>query len=340
MSLVGLLVGALLVSPCVLVYFLFIRGVDRYEPEPLWLLLLTFAWGAFGASVMSMVGDAVGAGALAVALDLGQGDPMLEASTATFVAPVVEETTKGLALLLLLLAAAAGFRELDGPLDGAIYGGMVGLGFTLAEDTLYLGRAMADGGLGALGATFVFRTVLAGLGHASFTAVLGLGVGAAATVRPVVLKLALPLAGWVGAVGLHFVHNLLVTFLLAEGLGFVAKLLLFWLFDLLFFVLVVALVARDRAIVRTGLAEEIGRLLDQPELERTTSWWMLVPLWNFFSLSQSRSGYAPSRRKQLDLVELAFLKHRRARGEAGLEPAEQALRQRIWDARRAGVVLG
>ena len=172
------------------------------------------------------------------------------------------------------------------------------------------------------------------------TAILGLGVGAAATVRPVVLKLALPLAGWVGAVGLHFVHNLLVTFLLAEGLGFVAKLLLFWFFDLLFFVLVVALVARDRAIVRTGLAEEIGRLLDQPELERTTSWWMLVPLWNFFSLSQSRSGYAPSRRKQLDLVELAFLKHRRARGEAGLEPAEQALRQRIWDARRAGVVLG
>jgi protease PrsW len=339
MYLLGLLLGVLAVLPCVLAYFLFIRAADRYEPEPLWLLLLMLAWGAFGASLTAIVGDALGAGALQLALDLGADDPMLQASTATFVAPLVEESTKGIALVVLLLAAAIGYRELDGPLDGAIYGGVIGLGFTLAEDSLYLGQAMAEGGAGAFGATFFFRTLLAGLGHASFTAVTGLGVGLAAASREPLLKLVLPLAGWMGAVGLHFVHNLLCTFLLAEGVGVVVKLLLFWLFDLLFFLLVVALVLRDRYLVRNGLADEVGVLLDRRELDRVTSLWMLLPLWNWLDLLGSRAGYLASRRKQLDLVELGFLEQRRARGEPGLDAAGWELRERIERATRAGVTL-
>jgi len=335
----GLLLGLLVVFPCVLLYFLFIRAVDRYEPEPLWLLALLFAWGAVGASLTSIVGGLLGQGALMVAFDLGHDDPLLQASTATFVAPLVEETTKGLALLALLLASALGYRELDGPLDGAIFGGVVGLGFTLAEDSLYLAQALSEGGAGAFGATFVVRTVLAGLGHASFTAVAGLGVGLAVTAREPVLKVVLPVAGWMGAVSLHFVHNLLVTFLLAEGLGLLVKLALFWFFDLLFFLLVVALVLRDRRLVRGGLADEVGTLLDQRELDRATSLWMLLPLWNFFQLSATRAGYRASRRKQLDLVELAFLKERRRRGEGGLEAAERQLRERVNTATDAGVTL-
>jgi len=335
----GLLLGLLVVFPCVLVYVLFIRAVDRYEPEPLWLLALLFGWGALGASLTSIVGGLLGQGALMVAFGLGQSDPLLQASTATFVAPVVEESTKGFALLLLLVASAAGFRELDGPLDGAIFGGVVGLGFTLSEDSLYLAQAMVDGGAGAFGSTFLLRTVLAGLGHASFTAVTGLGVGLAAATRERVLKIVLPIAGWMGAVGLHFVHNLLVTFFLDEGLGVLVKLVLFWLFDLVFFALLVALVLRDRQLVRTGLADEVDTLLDQRELDRVTSLRMLVPLWNFFQLSASRAGYRASRRKQLDLVELAFLKQRRRRGEAGTEATEQELRQRVIVASRAGVKL-
>ncbi len=335
----GLLLGLLVVFPCVLVYFLFIRAVDRYEPEPLWLLVLLFGWGAVGASLTSVAGGLLGRGALMVAFDLGHDDPLLQASTATFVAPLVEESTKGFALLVLLLAAALGYRELDGPLDGAIFGGVVGLGFTLAEDTLYLAQALEEGGAGAFGATFVVRTVLAGLGHASFTAVTGLGVGLAAATREPVLKVVLPAAGWMGAVGLHFVHNLLVTFLLAEGLGLLVKLVFFWLFDLLFFVLVVALVIRDRHLVRSGLADEVGTLLDQRELDRATSFWMLLPLWNFFQLSATRAGYRASRRKQLDLVELAFLKRRRRWGEGGLEGEEAQLRERVHAATDAGVTL-
>ena len=42
-----------------------------------------------------------------------------------------EETFKGVGVTLIALASALGLRELDGPLDGAIYGGVVGLGSPL-----------------------------------------------------------------------------------------------------------------------------------------------------------------------------------------------------------------
>ena len=82
-------------------------------------------------------------------------------------------------------------------------------------------------------------------------------------------------------------------------------------------VLIVCLAVRDRSIVLRGLVDEVGRLLHPKELERTTSYWMLMPLWNFVSLSSSPSGYRQSRKKQLALVELAFFKHRRRRGDRG-----------------------
>jgi hypothetical protein len=69
---------------------------------------------------------------------------------------------------------------------------------------------------------------------------------------------------------------------------------------------------------------------------------MLFPLWNFFSLMNSPKGYGEARKKQLALVELSFLKHRRRRGERGaeLDVREQELRQRIHVANQAGVFIG
>jgi RsiW-degrading membrane proteinase PrsW (M82 family) len=36
----------LVIAPTVFVYFLIIKGMDRYEPEPIWLLSAVFFWGA------------------------------------------------------------------------------------------------------------------------------------------------------------------------------------------------------------------------------------------------------------------------------------------------------
>ena len=170
----------------------------------------------------------------------------------------------------------------------------------------------------------------------------GLGVGVATETRSPLLKLLAPIAGWMAAAGLHFVHNFLVTFLYDGGLGLGLKFLVFWTFDLLFFVLVISLAVRDRSIVIRGLIDEVGRLLHPKELARTASHWMLVPFWNFMSLTGSPGGYSASRKKQLALIELAFLKRRRARGESGLgiDRTESELRARVNRANAAGVFIG
>jgi RsiW-degrading membrane proteinase PrsW (M82 family) len=334
--LLGLLIGIVGVSPFVLVYLLVIKAADRYEPEPWWLLGLVFLWGAFGATFLGMVGGVVGQGMLSLAM--GEQNPLLEGASASIVAPIVEETTKGLGLLVVLALSIHWFREWDGPMDGAIFGGMVGLGFTLTEDILYVASATArDGAAGGLLLVF-FRTALAGLGHASFTAMTGLGLGVALVARNAAVRFVAPVAGWCLAVALHAFHNALVSFFGVGGL--VVKLLVFWLFDVLFFALLIGLALRDRETVRRGLADEVGGLLDAAEYEGTTSYKMLLPLWNLGVLSRGGLGrYRERRRKQLALVELAFLKDRRRRGETGseLDRHEDRLRQHVAAATASGV---
>jgi protease PrsW len=339
---VGAFLGLIFISPLVFVYFLVIKGVDRYEPEPLWLLTVMFFWGALGATAVAIVGDQIGMNAISAALGMGAQTSLVDASTASFVAPLVEESAKGVGLLALWGASALFLNEIDGALDGAIYGGVIGLGFTLTEDLMYVSSAAAKGGVDAFATVFVMRTVLNGLGHASFTAMTGLGVGIANETRSPVLKIGAPVGGWMCAVGLHGLHNFLVTFLMDGGTGLVVKYLLFWTFDLFFFVLLFALAARDRVIVLRGLVEEVGRLLHPKELRLTTSYGMFVPLWNVFALMRSPGGYWKSRRKQLDLVELAFVKNRRRRGESGsgLDQREQRLRTAIAVANQRGVFIG
>ncbi|MGC4088269.1 MAG: PrsW family intramembrane metalloprotease [Polyangiaceae bacterium] len=336
------LFALLVIAPTVFGYFIVVKSTDRFEPEPFWLLAAAFLWGAVVATLLALIGNALGEGALSAALGAGVTDELVQRSTASFVAPFVEETTKGTGLLLLWMVSAFFLRELDGALDGAIYGGVIGLGFTLTEDVLYVSRAGEQGGFGAFFTVFVLRTLFSGLGHASFTAMTGLGVGIAAEAARGPLKLLAPIGGWMAAVGLHMVHNFLVTFLYRDGSGLGLKLAVFWLFDALFFVVILVLAVRDRAIVLRGLTDEAGRLLHPKELSRTTSYWMLVPLWNFMALNGSPGGYQRSRRKQLDLIELAFLKQRRRRGEndAALETVERGLRERIWLANQAGVFIG
>ena len=332
----------LVIAPTVFVYFLIIKGTDRYEPEPFWLLSVTFFWGAVVATLMAIVMNGVGEGVVSLALGAPEASTIVQSSTASFVAPLVEESCKGLGLLLLWLVSSLWLHEVDGALDGAIYGGVIGLGFTLTEDVLYVGGAASKGGAAAFTALYLVRTVAAGLSHASFTAMTGLGIGVASETRNSALKFLAPIAGWTAAVGLHFVHNFLVTFLYDGGVGLVLKFLVFWTFDLLFFALVISLAVRDRSIVLRGLIDEVGRLLHPKELTRTASYWMLVPFWNLMSLMGSPGGYSASRKKQLALIELAFLKQRRARGQHGaeLERSEGELRARVTRANNAGVFIG
>ncbi len=330
------------VAPVVGVYFLVIKAADRYEPEPNGLLAAMFVWGAVLATLTALIGNAVGEGVLAAVVGVNPGAQALEASTASFVAPFVEESSKGFGLLVLWALSAVWVKEFDGPLDGVIYGGVIGLGFTLTEDVLYVMRAASESGVGGFGATFVLRTVLNGAGHASFTGATGLGVGLAVISRNPLGKIFWPIVGWCGAVTLHGVHNLLCTYRYADGAGLVVKLLVFWGLNFAYFLALIALALRDRSLVERQLQGELGRLLDAREYQITTSAKMLVPLSNWHSLQRGSGGYRACRKKQLELIELAFLKEAKSRGDrsSALDVKERRLRASIAQSNSQGIYFG
>src|SRR6202012_119213 len=119
-----------------------------------------------------------------------------DAFGATVLAPICEEGFKGLGVALIALISALGLRELDGPLDGAIYGGVVGLGLTLTEDILYVSNQFTTQGLGGFVVLLFLRTVLLGLSHCTFTACTGLGFGIATEAKTIPGKVMAPIIGY------------------------------------------------------------------------------------------------------------------------------------------------
>ena len=184
--------------------------MDRLEPEPRQNLAFAFVWGAGIAALAALVINTADLEYVTM--------PALGASTgeyvaATFGAPVVEETLKGLVLFGLLWRRR---DEIDGPTDGVIYACMVGLGFAMVENVGYYINAIVSperGGIALLGYTFVLRGVVSPLLHPIFTSMTGLGVAYAAS-RPrgsASAKWAVFL-GWLAAVVLHGTWNGLSLF--------------------------------------------------------------------------------------------------------------------------------
>lgn len=151
-------------------YSMLVLYLDRYEPEPWYLLASAFLWGAVVAVVFTIIFGLITGSIVIVAW----GEEAYEFFSLVIGAPVIEEMTKGAALLVLLLL----FRHaIDSTLDGIVYGGLVGLGFAMTENILYFGSFYLEGGLIGLGFGFFIRSVMGGFAHAIFTASTGAAIG-------------------------------------------------------------------------------------------------------------------------------------------------------------------
>lgn len=188
--------AALPVGPLVACYL----WLDRYEPEPKFLLALGLLWGGFVATAGALLVQGVG----------GFVVGFTDAQSLAIVAPVSEEASKGLFLLLLLWWRRG---ELDGILDGIVYAGMVGIGFAFIENILYLAAAyngtdgMGPGGTSAITGVFVLRCLFSPFAHPLFTTFIGIGVGLAVTTRRTSLRILGPFVGYLLAVGAHAAWN-------------------------------------------------------------------------------------------------------------------------------------
>lgn len=335
--LVGVLLGAIFVTPLVVTYLLFIRWVDRFEPEPWWMIFLAFVWGAAFATRGTLL---IAGMAHAFTAEVLPSADAVEAIDATVYAPIFEEGFKACGVGLIALVSMFRTKHLDGPLDGAIYGGVIGLGFTLTEDIMYVSHAYAKEGIAGFTFVLFLRTVFLGLSHCTFTACTGLGFGIASQAKSGIGKLIAVVIGLGCAVGMHAVHNFLPTAF--GGAGAVVMIIESWAINLFFFVLLALLVVRDRTIVVRELFGEVGHLVDPRELKLVSSYFALsFTNWDVL-VTKGWTAFRVRRQKQLKLIELAFLKSRRRRGAAGadLDRREALLRQEIRTASERGVWLG
>lgn len=256
----GIAIGALFSFLIVLVstftYTLLLWWADRHEKEPVQLLLVALVWGAVPAVAVSLILEVL----------IGARVRPADALTADLfhngvVAPVVEEVAKGLVLLMLYHRQRL---EFDGPLDGIVYGALVGFGFAMTENLFYFLGALAEGGLGGWLAVVVVRQFFFGLNHAFYTSFTGIGFGLARLRRKGQPARA-PLAGLAAAVLFHAVHNITLSLANVRALVFAVTLLM----DLAGVVLVLAVlvlaVRREERWIAEELADEVGQTLTEAD---------------------------------------------------------------------------
>src|SRR5947209_19098359 len=105
--------------------------MDRNDKGPWRLVLVAAAWGAIVATSLVVWGETIWEQSAQHALVRGPG---IDTSLA-FMAGILEELAKGLAVLLLFLDMR---NEFDGLLDGLVYGPAVGLGCNYRESNSYM----------------------------------------------------------------------------------------------------------------------------------------------------------------------------------------------------------
>src|SRR3982074_911556 len=190
---------------------LVVRRLDRNEKEPWRLVLVAAAWGAIVSTSLVIWGESIWGAVAARSLVPG---PALDASIA-YSAGILEETSKGAAVVLLYLLMR---DEFDDVVDGIVYGAAVGLGFNFMESITYMTHLYAifdpEGqGLDAAAAQWYSRQVL-GLffGHATYTALIGAGVGIARQLPRLRDRLGCIFCGFLIAIAAHFAWDAWVQF--------------------------------------------------------------------------------------------------------------------------------
>ncbi len=269
--------------------------LDRYDPEPAWVLAGCLAWGAGAATFASGIANDLFAGFVHAA---SGNRGLAQFLAASISAPLVEEASKGIAVLLILLFLR---KEFDGVLDGIVYAGVVALGFAAVENVLYYGRSLVKGGTPALMIVFVLRGMLGPFAHAVFTAATGIGCGYARQTHNAAMRLLAPVLGFAGAVALHSLWNTMAG--LAGPAGFLMLYALVWVpLFLVFLTLVLVMGHRESNLIRRQLEREIATgLVTAEDVARLGSWprrmsWLMKALGNPDRLAARRQYlYAAAR---------------------------------------------
>ena len=259
----GLLVSLFFGFVPMFIFAYIVYWTDRYEKEPLHLVVGVFLWG--------MIIAAGGAFIINTILGLGvymftSSEFATEMATGSIIAPIVEESLKGLGVLAVFLFF---YKEFDSILDGIVYAAITALGFAAVENSYYIySYGFQEGG--AIGAIFLIfvRVVLVGWQHPFYTAFTGIGLAIARTNKNWALRILAPFMGWSVAVFTHAAHNTLAG-LLPGILSLTVGTLLDWRGWFVMALFILWAVFRERNWLAHHLKEEVASGLISPMQYRT-----------------------------------------------------------------------
>jgi protease PrsW len=193
-----------------MIYMFLIWKFDRYDREPFSLVLRNYLWGALGAVLFSIIGSDLLYTAISIFI---YDEAVLDNIQIILIAPLVEESTKGIFLLFTIAS-----KKFDNMTDGIVYGGAIGLGFGMTENFLYFityGDTLQNWIM-----LVVIRTLFSGVMHGVSTATLGAFLGYA-KFKDIWFKIFAFAAGLSTAIFIHFMWNLSVSFRETTLLGFI-----------------------------------------------------------------------------------------------------------------------
>jgi RsiW-degrading membrane proteinase PrsW (M82 family) len=230
-------------------FALFIYWLDRYEKEPKLLLGGVFIWGAvFAASSAFIINTVIGAGIYLVTESEGAAN----ITTGSLIAPVVEETLKGMAVLLVFLT----FRsEFDSVMDGIVYAAVTALGFAATENLHYIyNLGYLENGWNGLISMILMRDIVVSWQHPFYTAFIGIGLAAARLNQNLTVKITAPLLGLGTAIFFHSLHNTLAG--LGDAMCIFGS-ILDWSGWLLMFIFILAMVNNEKKLLIQFLKSEV-----------------------------------------------------------------------------------
>jgi RsiW-degrading membrane proteinase PrsW (M82 family) len=256
----GLTLSILLGVVPMLIFAAWVYWLDRYEKEPLVLLGGAFTWGAIvAAGGAFIINTAFGVGVYLFT----RSQSAANLTTSSLIAPIVEESLKGLAVMVVFIL----FRsEFDSILDGIVYASVVALGFAATENAYYIFTyGYQEKGLSGLLALVFIRVILVGWQHPFYTAFTGIGLAMARLNRSVWIKVLAPVLGWSLAVFTHAAHNTLADLLSGIGLGgIILGSMIDWSGWILMFFFIIWAIRRDQKFIIQNLKEEVTQGIITP----------------------------------------------------------------------------
>ncbi|EFF79137.1 PrsW family intramembrane metalloprotease [Schaalia odontolytica] len=225
----------------------FLQRIDRWEPEPWTTKLAMFLWGGGVATLTSMITNT----ALHTDIAFTIGDlRRAEALAMSFIAPLVEETFKGIGVLIIVVVRR---NSINSVLDGVVYAGFSAAGFLFFEDILYFLRTEGQG-TKTLVLVFVLRALAGPFLHVMATSMTGIGLALALIkFRRGWSKTAIVVVFWFAAMLIHFAWNGSIA-LPASGTGFIVMYLVVGIPGFVLWSVLLLRAARREALhIRDGL---------------------------------------------------------------------------------------